>query len=151
MIVYVVFMVIGGTVGSNIYDKLSRLNGTDVKYFDAKYHSYFDVYSEYVYSIERTIAVYTYHSDILSNYRINIIPDVKIWINPCVYDISYCKIHYKNNSSILTDHPIIEDNDNLIVAWVSPVYTYQCSVEFMLKRVCGYYIEIHRPLDETVE
>lgn len=31
-----------------------------------------------------------------------------------------------------------------------PVYTYQCSQDFTLKGVCGYYLEVHRPLDESI-
>ena len=31
-----------------------------------------------------------------------------------------------------------------------PVFTYQCSQDFTLKGVCGYFLEVHRPLDEEV-
>ena len=38
----------------------------------------------------------------------------------------------------------------MIIAFQFPQYLYECSEEFMLKKVCGTFFEIHRPFDKQV-
>lgn len=38
----------------------------------------------------------------------------------------------------------------MLLSWQLPFYIYRCTEEFMLKNICGTFLEVHRPLDPKV-
>ena len=39
---------------------------------------------------------------------------------------------------------------SIVIAWQLPFYIYRCSEEFMLKNICGTFLEVHRPFDKEI-
>lgn len=92
---------------TNTYDTLKIFDEADKQYFDAKYYKFFEDPFAYKAASKRTIQLMVSNPDLLPNYNFNIIDGVEMWINPCIYDIQYCK---SQTDQALLDEPLIEDS-----------------------------------------
>lgn len=92
---------------ANSYDQLQGFGAADKQYFDAKYYAFFEDPASYQAASKRTIQLMVANPDLLPNYNFNIIEDVQMWINPCIYDILYCRTQ---SDRALLDDPLIEDS-----------------------------------------
>lgn len=92
-----------GILTANIYDKKNTLPAADQILFDASYTVFQS--GDYDPITQRTIEVSVAHPELVPSYSYNILEGVYMAVNPCIYDLEYCK---KQNKAVLIDNPIIE-------------------------------------------
>ena len=89
---------------ANSYSKLDKLDASVRYLFEAGYNM-FDTTAEYIQKSQKTTDILVQNPDLVPNYNYNILPSVVMSINPCEFDLEYCKLQGQQS---LTDSPVIK-------------------------------------------
>lgn len=87
---------------ANSYDKVNKLDSSVRYLFEAGFNMFG---SDYAAKSLQTTEILVKNPDLVPNYNYNILPSVVMSINPCEYDLEYCKV---KGMQSLVDSPVIK-------------------------------------------